>query len=405
MGSEFYVIVKGKVGVYTNNKNGERVKLENVDLGPGNYFGEMALMMNVPRTATITATQDCLLLELKKMDFDNFLKCEPLLGRSFHSVVKARIVNMFKKFDIPFLDGVADERRTALAEMSSLLEYQPQDIVFNQDDEGDAFYIIVHGEVDVFRRYDEVGDTESRFVCTLGAGKVFGEIALVSDVPRTCTLTCKTRTLLLSVRRDDFKKYIEDDPQSFAELALRVCKQKVDFIHILHHPQCLEAFSKHLDLEYSGENLKFYHTVNGFHDFCRKCTTRRLKERANEISHQFITEDAPEQVNIPARQREDLLAVLASDSYDATVFDEAQEEVVKLMGADSFKRFKKTQQFLEILEALGCYKNEKPPEPSVSTKDISVRVDSEKAPTHFRKPSSPADSRRSSTGVELLGGA
>jgi hypothetical protein len=68
--------------------------------------------------------------------------------------------------------------------------------VITQGDEGDLFYVIADGEVDVIH--------DGTFVTTLGRGSWFGEIALMYDVPRTATVRARSEARLYSLDRDTF---------------------------------------------------------------------------------------------------------------------------------------------------------------------------------------------------------
>lgn len=69
--SALYVLVEGKVRVYVADEEGKEVLL-NVCDEPGSYFGELALLRNTKRTASVMTLDDCRFLVISKQDF---LKC------------------------------------------------------------------------------------------------------------------------------------------------------------------------------------------------------------------------------------------------------------------------------------------------------------------------------------------
>lgn len=73
-GDAFYLIASGRVSVYVN-KGEVRVKV--AELGADNYFGEMALISNEPRAATVMAEGLTELFMLQKSDFERLLMKNP----------------------------------------------------------------------------------------------------------------------------------------------------------------------------------------------------------------------------------------------------------------------------------------------------------------------------------------
>ena len=96
--------------------------------------------------------------------------------------------------------------------------------VIREGDQGDRFYAIVDGTVDV--------DVGGRVIATEGPGSCFGEIALLHDVPRTATVTANADVRLLALDRDDFLRAItghepaDDAARAFA--AERISGQAFD---------------------------------------------------------------------------------------------------------------------------------------------------------------------------------
>jgi CRP/FNR family transcriptional regulator, cyclic AMP receptor protein len=72
---ELFVLVSGTVSV---SRGGRRLRT----LGPGDFFGEIALLSGGPRTATVTVTSDVRLMMLAPAQFESVLDAEPGVRRA-----------------------------------------------------------------------------------------------------------------------------------------------------------------------------------------------------------------------------------------------------------------------------------------------------------------------------------
>jgi CRP/FNR family transcriptional regulator, cyclic AMP receptor protein len=72
-GREFFVLVEGTVRV---SRGGRKLN----DLGPGNWFGEIALLTNTPRTATVTATSPIRVLVVTDRSFKRVVESMPTIA-------------------------------------------------------------------------------------------------------------------------------------------------------------------------------------------------------------------------------------------------------------------------------------------------------------------------------------
>ena len=85
----FYMLLEGEVEV-TKGVNSTETKLLKV-LSPGDFFGEMALIHNAPRAATVTARTDVVVLELDKSAFDQVLQHSPSVSMAMVRVISNRL--------------------------------------------------------------------------------------------------------------------------------------------------------------------------------------------------------------------------------------------------------------------------------------------------------------------------
>ncbi|CAH8573030.1 unnamed protein product [Schistosoma turkestanicum] len=76
----------------------------------------------------------------------------------------------------------------------------PGDVIIQQGDEGDNFYIIDQGEVDIF--------LNNEYSSTIGEGGSFGELALIYGTPRAATVRAKTEVKLWGIDRDSYRRIL-----------------------------------------------------------------------------------------------------------------------------------------------------------------------------------------------------
>lgn len=88
-GGEVYVVANGKLKVLTTSADGDDVVFS--ILGPGEVFGEVALLGAIPRTATVTAIEDCRLLAIDRREFMSFLRAHPEVSIKLLSVLATRL--------------------------------------------------------------------------------------------------------------------------------------------------------------------------------------------------------------------------------------------------------------------------------------------------------------------------
>jgi CPA2 family monovalent cation:H+ antiporter-2 len=101
-GHEFFVIVDGTAEVV---RGGDRI----AELGPGDFFGEMALLSGGRRNGDVVAVDFCRFLVLERRDFNQFTARHPGLRAAITSVAEERrTMNL-----APPVDGMPDDQRPA----------------------------------------------------------------------------------------------------------------------------------------------------------------------------------------------------------------------------------------------------------------------------------------------------
>jgi len=106
-----------------------------------------------------------------------------------------------------FFKGLDDDDIRLVASACAEEEREPGDVIFAEGAMADRFYIVIEGQVEVWKDYD---DDKPDLLAVHGPGRFFGEMALIDELPRSATVVAKERTRLLYLYRDDFRRLIKE---------------------------------------------------------------------------------------------------------------------------------------------------------------------------------------------------
>jgi len=109
---------------------------------------------------------------------------------------------------IPLLAGLDTVQRETLAQRFVFMRYEAGEIVIREGEAGDRFFVVARGKVEVFVT---VGQAEKRLT-VLTDGDFFGEVALLSDAPRTASVRALQPSSFLTLAKRDFEELLRVHP-------------------------------------------------------------------------------------------------------------------------------------------------------------------------------------------------
>ncbi|QRW06547.1 cAMP-dependent protein kinase inhibitor [Ceratobasidium sp. AG-Ba] len=220
-GDYFYVVESGSLDCYVKrageDSNGVSVGEEThpvygrkvLTYTTGGTFGELALMYNAPRAATIVAIEPSTLWALDRMSF-----------RSIILSVANRKRKMYERFlaTVPLLETLDASERSRIADVLEPRTYNEGESVVEEGETGNEFFIIESGEATAFKRVKgEDGELRDDVVMKYGAGDFFGELALLHRAPRAATVRASVRPADSSEPANKLKVAVLD-AQAFTRL-------------------------------------------------------------------------------------------------------------------------------------------------------------------------------------------
>ena len=105
---------------------------------------------------------------------------------------------------VPLFEGCSQAELARIAAIATQIEVPKGEVLLRQGERGDDFFVLVKGSADVRK-----GKTHVR---SLKAGDFAGEIALLSDTPRTATVTATSPVTALRATRKGFSELLTTSP-------------------------------------------------------------------------------------------------------------------------------------------------------------------------------------------------
>ena len=146
--------------------------------------------------------------DLSRQRFARLLNIEPKERKEDELFELMRLTSNFKVFESFKMTKTHKE----ICRQIYMKSLERGEIIFKQGDEGDAYYFILRGSVDLYM-YDvdtQTGKIKLKYLATMLAGNGFGELALLYDCPRTATAIPNTKTDLVVIKKRFYKRLVKD---------------------------------------------------------------------------------------------------------------------------------------------------------------------------------------------------
>ncbi len=205
--TEFFLILQGQVAVF-DEKPGGREELTRVDAH--DWVGEMSALSCAPRSATLEAVGPTTVLTVPQHAFRILYadkKAAPFKDRIDERYRERALANHLGKAKL--FRGLPPEALDRLADVSTLAFFEENEVLFQEGDAGDDFFLVRSGQLKTTKRGP---DGRPLLLAYNAENSFFGEVALVRDQPRSATVTAITRCDVVRIPRDAFRSVLKDWP-------------------------------------------------------------------------------------------------------------------------------------------------------------------------------------------------
>ncbi|XP_060769919.1 cGMP-dependent protein kinase 1 [Neoarius graeffei] len=187
-GDTLYIVAAGELKVTQAGRNLRT-------LTAGDVFGELAILYNCKRTASVKAVTAVKLWCIERQIYRSIMtikskkKREQLMGF-------LKTARTFK--------SLSDEQLSSIIDSMEEVKFRENEVIVREGAEGDTFYIILKGEVQVTKKVNG----QQKIIRKMGQGDHFGELALIRAILRTATCTALGSVTCCAIDKEAFEETI-----------------------------------------------------------------------------------------------------------------------------------------------------------------------------------------------------
>jgi len=186
----------GKLNCFRKaNKDEEGHGAQIKSYGPGEAFGELALLYNAPRAATIIAEEDSVCFSLDRDCFNNIVK-EATIKR------RERFDDFVNKVEL--LQELDPYERGQLSDCLQTATFNEGDTIIKQNDAGHRFFMIESGTANAVKDNDGTEEVVLQYTENM----YFGELALINDDIRQASVIATSEVTVAWIERSVFKRLL-----------------------------------------------------------------------------------------------------------------------------------------------------------------------------------------------------
>jgi cAMP-dependent protein kinase regulator len=215
-GDAMYVVVSGKVEVWRHDPaaaaGASRTPITTLEEGA--FFGEMALVSNAARFASVTAVEETQLLELDRATVDKLAERYPSLAHVIDRFYKQRLLANLLAAN-PVFRPLPPARKEEVVAAFAVRTVAPDTTLCAQGQPGTGLFVILRGRCRV--SYVEPAGSEVTYP-ELTEGDLFGELSLLGHRPATATVRAATPCVLLHMPADEVHRLVLSDQQASAAI-------------------------------------------------------------------------------------------------------------------------------------------------------------------------------------------
>jgi CRP-like cAMP-binding protein len=200
-GDSMFIIIQGKVKVSRRLEDGSEFIL--AELSDGAFFGEMALLSDAPRTASVICTEETMLFSISRELVADMTAQYPTVGE----VMKTS----------PIFAPFSTSDKKTLIERFKSRDVGPGAFLITREKPGDGLYVVLSGRCEVI---DQDADGDEVAVADLKEGDVFGEMSMLWNKETCASVRATTTCTVMRLPRSEFNEVIMTHPQILETLSM-----------------------------------------------------------------------------------------------------------------------------------------------------------------------------------------